>query len=383
MLTLTAAQGTFTTIKADVIAIFVAEDQKTFSRQIRGLEEKLKSIAAPLRSNIFSGKDQQTLVLHPTELRNRIVLLVGVGKKEGVTAERLRRASAVAAKTARSLKKKTLALMEPHADLLTDNPLNEDWATIGTSLAEGAALGLYKFDKYITDTSKKNSSLKHIIVAGTGNRSAKEIRKGVDFARVVCEATYFARDLENAPGNEVYPDSLARRVVVAGRKRRFKVKVFNEQKIKQLGMGGLLAVAQGSEKPPRFIIMEHNAGKRRLPTVVLVGKGVTFDSGGISIKPASGMAEMKMDMSGAAAVIGAMQAAAQLKLPVHLVGLVPATENLLGGAAMKPGDILTHFNGKTSEVDNTDAEGRLILADALSFASKYKPDLVIDLATLT
>jgi leucyl aminopeptidase len=129
--------------------------------------------------------------------------------------------------------------------------------------------------------------------------------------------------------------------------------------------------------------MQHNGTKKRLPTVVLVGKGVTFDSGGISIKPAQSMAEMKMDMSGAAAVIGTMQTAARLKLPLRLIGLVPATENLLGGSAMKPGDILTHYNGKTSEVDNTDAEGRLILADALSYAERYKPDLVIDLATLT
>jgi len=147
-------------------------------------------------------------------------------------------------------------------------------------------------------------------------------------------------------------------------------------------MGGLLGVSRGSAKGPRFIIMEMNRNSTR-GTVVLVGKGVTFDSGGISIKPSAGMAEMKMDMSGAAAVIGTMQAAARLRLPQHLVGLVPATENLPSGTALKPGDILTHANGKTSEIDNTDAEGRLILADALAYASRYKPDLVIDLATLT
>jgi leucyl aminopeptidase len=162
------------------------------------------------------------------------------------------------------------------------------------------------------------------------------------------------------------------------------VSVFNEKKITHLGMGGLLGVSRGSAKPPRFIVMEYNrrqAASRG--TIVLVGKGVTFDSGGISIKPSAQMAEMKMDMSGAAAVIGTMQAAARLRLPLHLVGLIPATENLPSGTALKPGDILVHYNGKTSEIDNTDAEGRLILADALSYAERFRPDLVIDLATLT
>jgi leucyl aminopeptidase len=148
-------------------------------------------------------------------------------------------------------------------------------------------------------------------------------------------------------------------------------------------MGGLIGVSQGSDKPPRFIVMEYNGAKKRVPTVALVGNGVTFDSGGISIKPAGNMAEIKMDMSGAAAVIGTLQTAARLKLPVHIIGLVPATENLLGGSSLKPGDILRHYNGKTSEVDNTDAEGRLILADVLAYAARYKPDVVIDLATLT
>ncbi len=159
--------------------------------------------------------------------------------------------------------------------------------------------------------------------------------------------------------------------------------MLDESEIQELKMGGLLGVAQGSNKPPRFIIMEYSPRVESAPTVVLVGKGVTFDAGGISIKPAANMAEMKMDMSGAAAVIGTCKAVASLKLPVKLIGLVPATENLLGGSALKPGDVLTHLNGKTSEVDNTDAEGRLILADALAYADRYAPDVIIDLATLT
>jgi leucyl aminopeptidase len=166
-------------------------------------------------------------------------------------------------------------------------------------------------------------------------------------------------------------------------KHGFKATVFDQRKIESLKMGGILSVSKGSSHPPRFIILEHNPGKVKSGTVVLVGKGVTFDSGGISIKPAANMGEMKMDMSGAAAVIGTFQALANLQLPVHVVGLIPAVENMPSGTAMKPGDIVRHYGGKTSEVDNTDAEGRLILADALGYASHYKPDVVIDLATLT
>jgi leucyl aminopeptidase len=204
----------------------------------------------------------------------------------------------------------------------------------------------------------------------------------VKLARILCESTYLARDLANAPGNELYPDSLARRTVKIGDACGIRVTVFDEKKIRGLKMGGLLGVSRGSARAPRFLVMEHNRRSKR-GTVVLVGKGVTFDSGGISLKPAANMAEMKMDMSGAGAVIGTLQAAALLNIPLHLVGLIPAAENLPGGRALKPGDILTHYNGKTSEIDNTDAEGRLILADALAYAEKFSPDLVIDLATLT
>jgi leucyl aminopeptidase len=200
-------------------------------------------------------------------------------------------------------------------------------------------------------------------------------------AAVVAEATILARDLANAPGNEIYPETLAARATDSGKRHGFKVTVLGKPEIEKLGMGGVLGVSQGSVRPPRFIIMEHKKSAKK--TVVLVGKGVTFDTGGISIKPSANMAEMKMDMSGAAAVIGAMEAAARLDLPLHVIGLVPAVENMPSGSSLRPGDILRHYNGKTSEVDNTDAEGRLILADALGYASQFKPTAVIDLATLT
>ena len=192
-----------------------------------------------------------------------------------------------------------------------------------------------------------------------------------------------ARDLANAPNNEIYPQTLAKTARALGRKYGFKTTVLDKKKITELKMGGLLGVNLGSVRPPVFIIMEHNGGPKGQKPIVLVGKGITFDTGGISIKPAAGMADMKGDMHGAASVIGTMVAAANAGVKRNIIGLVPSTENMPSGSAMVPGDILTFMNGKTAEIDNTDAEGRLILADALSYADRYKPEGVIDLATLT
>ncbi|HCV43200.1 MAG TPA: leucyl aminopeptidase, partial [Bacteroidetes bacterium] len=350
------------------------------------LKRMVSGIDSQLDASSFRGKEQEVLLLYPSNTTARRMMLAGLGKSEGLNLERLRRSSATAAKSAKTEKAEVLALFEPdpdHLETLKSDSGTSLWENVATALAEGAVLGAYKFDKYISKEKNSSPSFKSIVLISDNARRMRAMKAGMKFAQVLCEATCFARDLENAPGNEIYPESLARKARESGRRYGFKVTVFDEKRIKRLGMGGLIGVSQGSDKPPRFIVMEHNDGKKRLPTIALVGKGVTFDSGGISIKPSANMAEMKMDMSGAAAVIGTMQAIAQLKLPLHVVGLVPATENLLGGSSVKPGDILRHYNGKTSEVDNTDAEGRLILADALAYAAKYKPDVVIDLATLT
>ncbi len=381
MVTLRSASGFLTKTKADVVAVFVHEDKKTFEGHIRNITATFGSLATALKSGVFQGKFQEAQVLFPSEMKSKL-LLVGMGKSEKLTFEKLRRVAATAAKSATGLRAKSLALFEPNPKTLPPD-LSNDSEQIGIALAEGAALSLYKYRKYLTADKSKNASLKEVAIFTEDAARERQMRKGVAYARIISEATWFARDLANAPPNEIYPETLAQQAKAAGRKSRFAVKVFDEKKIARLKMGGVLSVARGSDQPPRFIIMEHKRGKRSSPTIVLVGKGVTFDAGGISIKPAAGMSEMKMDMSGAAVVIAVMQAIATLKLYLNVVGLVPAVENLLGGRAMKPGDIITHLNGKTSEVDNTDAEGRLILADALSYASRLKPDLVIDLATLT
>lgn len=373
-------------MKADIVSTFVCEDEVTFKRQVKGLTAIFPGIAPQIRASIFRGKENELIMLYPEKSLTKRLLLVGLGKKEKLTLEQLRRGSANAAKRAQQEQARSLALMAPDTQMIRTMSAKQGgplWEDIGLALGEGAALGVYKFDEYISRDAETDGRLGTVSCICSEPNHMEPLRIGVKLAQILSEAVYSARDLENAPGNEIYPDSLARYAKQMGRRHGFSVLVLNESRLKHLRMGGLLGVSQGSDKPPRFIIMEYNGRNRRWPTVVLIGKGVTFDSGGISIKPSANMAEMKMDMSGAAAVIGTMQAAARLRLPVHLVGLVPATENLLSGSSLKPGDILRHFNGKTSEVDNTDAEGRLILADALAFASKYRPSVVVDLATLT
>ncbi|MBC8074592.1 MAG: leucyl aminopeptidase, partial [Chloroflexales bacterium] len=208
-------------------------------------------------------------------------------------------------------------------------------------------------------------------------------RRGVAVGQAIAAGVKLARDLANHPGNVVTPSYLGEAATQLGAQLGVQTPVFGPEELRAQGFGGILAVAQGSAQEPRFIIMEHGAALENVPTVVLVGKGITFDTGGISIKPAENMDNMKMDMGGAAAVFGAMHAVASLKLPLHVVGLVASAENMPSATAYKPGDIITTLSGKTVEVLNTDAEGRIVLADALHYAQRYSPQGVVDLATLT
>jgi len=380
-----AQQAPFPRARADVMASFVFEDEKLRKAQLARLVSRVTGIATQLKAGWFRGKEGETLLLYPDRAGAARLLLVGLGPSEGFGLERVRRASAAAARWARDQKAESLALWETDPEILPRlaSDLGSDpWRSLGEAMAEGAILSLYRFDRYLSKEAD-HREVRDLLLLSENRGRARDLQAGVRRARIVCEAVCLARDLSNAPGNEIFPDSLAAQAKRVGRKHGFAVTAFGAQKIRQMGMGGLTAVAQGSDQPARFIVMDYRGGTRRSPTVVLVGKGVTFDSGGISIKPSANMSEMKMDMAGAAAVMGTLQAAAQLRIPLRLVGLIPAAENLPGGSSLKPGDILRHLNGKTSEVDNTDAEGRLILADALAYAGRFKPDVVIDLATLT
>jgi leucyl aminopeptidase len=370
----------------DATVVFLFEDKEKFSKQSAAIRKLYALPEKPFRSGAFTGKPGQTMSIFPPDAVHGQLFLVGLGKQSECSLERLRRAAAVGAKAAYGARAASAAFIEPEPDVLAATPigkLRDLWLNVGTAFGEGIHLGLYRYEKYLSESKKTPGKLSSVLVVSAAASRGGQIARGLAFADIVCAGTNLARDLENAPGNEIFPATLADQAKKIGKQFGIKVDVFDERKIEALHMGGLLGVSRGSSRPPRFIVMEHNRRAASAGTIVLVGKGVTFDSGGISLKPSGNMAEMKLDMSGAAAVIATLQTAARLKLPLHCVGLIPATENLPSGSALKPGDILRHYNGKTSEVDNTDAEGRLILADALSYAARFDPSVVIDLATLT
>ena len=251
-------------------------------------------------------------------------------------------------------------------------------------MVEGAILGTYRFTSYKSgEDDDNNNELEGLTLVEFDAAKQTDIENGSDAGRIIAEAACLARDLASHPGNEMTPVILAGRAEAMARETGLRCEVFDDERIEGEGMRTIQAVAQGSAQPPRFIVLEHGGEDPEAAPAVLIGKGITFDSGGISIKGSEGMWDMKFDMGGAAAVIGAMQAVARLDLPVRTIGLVAASENMPGSRALKPGDIIRSMLGKTIEIRSTDAEGRLVLADAVAYAARYKPCAAIDLATLT
>ncbi len=370
-------------IKSDALVIFIPSDEKNSKAAKRKLETLFgKSISSTSLIDVTGKTGETTVFYTPESFASKRIILTGIGESNKVTLEYIRRAGATAAKKAQEIKLSSIAYI---LDIFDNGnlPLTDSYEDISCAIAEGAVLGTYKFATYFTDDEQKSTHLKAVSLIAHAKKYLKEIEKGTNRAAAICEGVYLARDLGNTPGLDLYPGTLAAIARDKCRKAGCNVTVLDEKKITSLKMGGVLSVSKGSERLPRFIIIEWNGGRRSEKPYVLVGKGITFDTGGISLKPSANMAEMKMDMSGAAAVIGAMMTVAALKLPVNVIGLVPACENMPSGKAIRPGDVIRIMDGKTVEVDNTDAEGRLILADALVYAKRYKPKAVVDLATLT
>lgn len=338
----------------------------------------------------FKGEDQEVAVLYPLgQAPPGRIILVGLGSRVEFSLETSRRASGIAVRRALKLGVSELstAVHGPGGPGGPDGPGGPhgpgfELKDCAQATVEGLLLGAYRYDGFKTG-DKDRTGLESVALVTPQRAQAYEIRDGIEAGRISAAGTTLARDLSNAPGNAMTP----RRLAAAARKMAgqtgLKCSILTRKDIAKERMGALLAVNAGSEEPPRFIVLEHGEASDGVDTLVFIGKGITFDSGGISIKPSGGMEEMKHDMSGAAAVIGAMRSIAMAKPPLHVVGLVPATENLPDGKALKPGDIITTRSGKTIEVINTDAEGRLVLADALEYAERYSPAAVIDLATLT
>ena len=379
---LTTKTGTPATEKGELVALGLFEGNTLKGARAIAVDKALGGmIADVLKFGDFEGKLNQTLSL-PTlgKLGFKRVLLVGLGKESEFTLNRIRQAAGKTATTSRDLGAKTFS-----ADVYGLEVEGLDPAEAGRAFVEGLLLGSYQFNQYRTQDQDKRKSLDGVVLLAEDKAQSDMLKKAIASGEAIGQSVCFSRDLVTTPANDMTPSILAEQARKMAEEVGLTCKILNEKDMAKLGMGALLGVAQGclKDEPPRFIILEHMPNGTKEAPLVLVGKAVTFDSGGISIKPSEGMEKMKYDMAGGAAVIGAMRAIASLNLPINVVGLVPATENMPSGDAIHPGDVLKSLNGLTIEIITTDAEGRLILADALAYAERYKPAAVVDLATLT
>ena len=335
-----------------------------------------------LKRDDIEGKTGDTLLInHLTQGKVERVLLVGLGKKDELTAAAYRKALAAAA-TALKASGAKQAVSALHEAEVPDRPV--DWKIRQTVEVLESALYRYTQTKSEKEQGKPPRLAKLAFLLGTEDDEAAA-EAGIRQGQAIAKGMGLARDLANLPGNICTPSYLANQAEKLGKEhKKLKVKILDEAELEELGMGSFLSVSKGSREPAKLIVIEyHGASDKKAKPHVLVGKGLTFDAGGISIKPAAAMDEMKYDMCGGASVIATLGVAAELELPLNIVGLVPASENLPDGAANKPGDIVTSMSGTTIEILNTDAEGRLILCDTLTYAKRYDPQAVIDTATLT
>jgi leucyl aminopeptidase len=355
----------------DVLAVLVTEGALDKQKVVADLDRILGgALLEQAKLAEFTGKPDQTLDLATLgKAKPRCVLLLGVGPKRGVDASRVRGACATAARFANAKKAKSLAL----ALIAEANDLRV--------VAEGVGLGAYRFTKYLTGERVPKTALKDVKVHSATKHSSSD-KAHLDLGLQVAAAVCMARDAVNEPPNELTPATLAETCRRMCKKSKLGIKVLDKKGIAAAGMKLHYAVGQGSANEPRFIHMSW-VPKKPKKKLVFVGKGLTFDSGGLCIKPAPGMGEMKSDMGGSAAVLGLMAAVAALKPNVEVHGIIGSAENMPDGAAYRPGDIFGSLDGKTVEIINTDAEGRLVLADALTYASRLSPDLIVDAATLT
>lgn len=358
--------------EADLVMLPVYSENKDLQ------DEKLTVIYKHFKeSNKFKGNAGEICVAtNVVESGVQDIIFIGLGSKDELTTEIIRGSFGKAIKKAIELKAKKIAL-----NMISNEKLSVE--DITKSMVEGIGFGEYRFDKYKTEANE-NSEIE-VSICTDENGKLNSIDEYIDEALILVETTKSARDLVNEPANVLYPETLAEKVIGSGNKYGFEVEVFDEKKINELGMESFLSVAKGSELPPRLIVMRYFGDESKKDDILgLVGKGVTYDSGGYSIKPTSSMDSMKSDMGGAASVIGAISAIAKKKLKINVVGVIAACENLISGKAYKPGDIIGSMAGKYIEVLNTDAEGRLTLIDAVHYIiEKEKVNKVIDLATLT
>jgi leucyl aminopeptidase len=363
-------------IGADVLAVGV------FEGAMSGLGKNLGgAIASLVKLGDFTGKAGSSVLLYTDgKIGAKRVLLIGLGKADKAEIDTLRKAAALAATKAVELKAQTLCVC------LHQNCEHFDAAITAQAITEGLYFGAYRFDEYLSgDAGKNKAKAVKAIIVDASVKFVSAAGKGVKAGAILGEAQNFARMLANRPASVVTPKSLADEAKKLSRQVGLRCTVLDEKQLAAKKMGGILAVGQGSANKPRLIMLEYGPAKaaKNAPAIALVGKAITFDSGGISIKPSEGMQDMKFDKSGGIAVLGAMRAIAQLKPKMRVMGFIPSAENMPSGAAYRPGDIVTTYSGKTVEIQNTDAEGRMILCDAIAYAEALGCTRIVDIATLT
>ena len=368
--------ASWTDVRADVLSVLVARDQLDQDARISQLDDRLRGQLRRLAARSeFAARSEQIFELFPlADLGVPRLTLVGIGESASFDEARLRSCVAATVRQAASVGAVHLALLLPERSTKEASGFRE--------VAEGIVLGAYRFDKYLTGDRRPKRKLEQVTVL-TRPRPATASRRAIDLGARIGEAVCLARDAVNEPPNELPPSGLVEIAQQVSRRGHLRIKVLDAQAIDRAGMKLLAAVGRGSSHGPRFIHLTYLPKQRKRKRLVLLGKGLTFDSGGLCIKPAAGMGEMKSDMGGAAAVLGTMDAVAALHPAVEVHGLVVAAENMPDGNAYRPGDVFGSLDGKTVEIINTDAEGRLALADGISYARRLKPDLLIDAATLT
>ncbi len=373
----------FTQCKTDVLVMGRFADGGP-DEVIAALDRKLGGgIDRLAKLGDFTGKPKTHALLYSDgKIAAQRVLLLGLGERKKATLDTIRRAAAAAASRAVDLKVKRIALVLHRAfgDDLTAGAM-------GRAMAEGAYLGSYRYDEYVSENGNGRLGSLDVEIVDPEPARIQNLAPGVSAGIIVGQAQSYARTVANRPANVINPPALAKAARDLARSlKSVRCTIFDEKQLQAHGMGGILAVGSGSQSRPRLILLRYTPARRPakgLPTVALVGKAVTFDSGGISIKPAQDMDQMKFDKTGGIAVLATIRALAELKLPVNVLGLIPAAENLPSGSSYRPGDIITTYSGKTVEILNTDAEGRMILCDALAYATRQKCEVIIDIATLT
>ena len=391
---LTAQKAEFSKYKTDLLAVGLFSDVTALDRLNRELNDKLDgAIERLIKLGDFKPKEGTSAIVYGNNsIGAERVMLVGLGEKRKATLDTVRKAAANAAKRAVEMKVETLSLAL-HRVLGG----RFDLSAMGRAMAEGTYLGSYRYDEFVTEGENGRLDSLKVGVIDCEAVKLRKLKKGLSAGVVIGKAQSYARTLANRPANVINPDRLAAAAKELARGlKRLSCTVFDEKQLAAKGMGGVLAVGSGSQNKPRFIVLKYSPASKAAPavllrkrssggrpTVGLVGKAITFDSGGISIKPADKMDEMKLDKTGGIAVLATMKAIEELELPLNVFGIIPSAENLPSGTSYRPGDIITTFSGKTVEIQNTDAEGRMILCDGLEYAIKQNCNIIIDIATLT